>query len=314
MFKPMRIEPAFDNREEIRDMFDQHAPYRAIAAYAPGGIVDESKSPGTERSVLPWFRGNWALGGKPLVEGAELILHNKRFLDAAKALFGTPHVCPDFVVVNINGPMPAGTTHVDIPAFNGATRESYPLPLLRIMGISGLFEAWRVVQAGAITWFYEGRGGNFDYWPEGLDGPMLSEQPPFRNVALVADNDRMYHRIGVMGDPDGELPRMSSAAHIQPDCNGNWTVLENGEIVAMYPSNAIRFSVVWKATVGARELDKVALTFDRIMEIFTADLRHRSVEFKAPSDLLNDTEWLLSLQHIYADPSAALGGSRANQK
>lgn len=307
MFKPTRIEPAFDNPEQIREMFDQHGPYRAIAAYAPGGIVDESKRPEPGQSGLPRFRGNWALSGKPLVEGAETILHNKRFLDAAKALFGTPHICPDFVVVNINGPMPAGTTHVDIPCFKGATREYYPLPFLRVMGLSGLFEAWRVVQAGAISWFYEGRGGNFDYWPEGLDGPMLSEQPPFRNVALIADNDRMYHRIGALGDPDAELPRISSSAQIQPDGDGNWTVVEDGEILAMYPSNAIRFSVIWKATVRNTESDNDNLTLDRIMEIFTANLRHRNVEYQAPSDPLADTAWLLLLQRIYADATAALG-------
>jgi hypothetical protein len=108
----------------------------------------------------------------------------------------------------------AGTQMVvDVPSFNGATREHYPLPFLRVMGSSGLFEAWRVIQEGAISWFYEGTGGNFDYWPEGLDGPMRSEQPPFGNLALIADNDRMYHRIGRIGDPHAELPRMSASAH-----------------------------------------------------------------------------------------------------
>jgi hypothetical protein len=107
------------------------------------------------------------------------------------------------------------------------------------MGSSGLFEAWHVVRAGAISWFYEGPGGNFDYWPEGLDGPMLTEQPPFGNVALIADNDRMYHRIGAIGDPHVELPRMSAAANIQPDGDGNWVILGNGEIRATYPRHAI---------------------------------------------------------------------------
>ena len=91
--------------------------------------VEEAKHP-----VLPWFRGDWALDGKPLVEGAEAILHNKSFLEAARAAFGTPLVYPEFVAVNINGPMPAGTTHIDNPSFYGATRVDYPLPFLRVMG------------------------------------------------------------------------------------------------------------------------------------------------------------------------------------
>ncbi len=33
--KPVRIEPAFADREQIRAMFERHAPYRALASYAP---------------------------------------------------------------------------------------------------------------------------------------------------------------------------------------------------------------------------------------------------------------------------------------
>jgi hypothetical protein len=299
--KPIRIEPAFENREQIRAMFERHAPYRAVAAYGLDPAGEETRHPEAERSFLPWFRGNWAATGKPLVDGAEVILHNKKFLDAAKAAFGTSRVYPEFVVVNVNAPMPAGATHVDVPSFYGATRDHYPLPFLRAMGSSGLFEVWRVVQAGAVSWFYEGKGGNFDYWPEGPDGPMLSEQPPFGNVSLIADNDRMYHRIGAIGDPHAELPRMSASSHIQPDGDGNWSILENGEVRATYPSHAIRLSVVWKAAVQDRESSTDNLTLDRIMAIFTADLRYRSVDFQVPSDPLADAAWIILLQRIYAD-------------
>lgn len=121
-------------------MFERHASYRPIAGYGLDPAGDETKHPEAERSVLPWFRGNWALGGKPLVDGAELILQNRKFLEAAKAAFGTSHVYPEFVV-NVNAPMPTGATHVDVPSFYGATREHYPLPFLRVMGSSGLLEA-----------------------------------------------------------------------------------------------------------------------------------------------------------------------------
>ena len=68
------------------------------------------------------------------------------------------------------------------------------------MGTSGLFEPWRIVEAGVVTWFYDGPGGAYDYWPQGLDGPMRSERPPYWNTSLAADNDRMYHRIGEVGE------------------------------------------------------------------------------------------------------------------
>jgi len=301
--RPIRIEPAFEDRKQIRAMFERNAPYRAVAAYAPEGVADEKQKKAT-RPVLPWFRGNWAVGGKPLVEGAELILHNKKFLVAARAAFDTTRVDPECVLVNVNAPMPAGATHIDNPSFYGATRENYPLPFLRVMGNSLLFEPWRVVRASTLSWFYEGAGGNFDYWPEGLDGPMLSERAPFGNVALCADTDRIYHRIGFIGNGDAELPRMSASAEIQPDGEGNWIILENGEVRATYPSHAIRFSILWKAEVRNGNPGIDHLTLDRILEIFTADLRHRSVDFQMPSDPLTDTAWILLLQRIYADATA----------
>jgi hypothetical protein len=306
--EPIRIEPAFRDREAIRAMFVRHAPYGAIAAYIPDVVVDDATKLEAEQLVQPWFRGNWAAGGVPLVEGAELILHNKQFLEAAKTLFGTSRVFPEFVVVNVNAPMPAGMTHVDIPAFHGATRKQYPLSLLRVMGGSGLFEKWRVIQAGAVAWFYEGAGGSFDYWPEGLDGPMLSERAPFGNVAVMADNDRMYHRIGPIGHADAVPPRISASAQIQPTGDGNWTIVEDGEVRATYPDRAIRLSLVWKAEIRDRELKDDHLDLDRIMAIFTADLRRRSVDFDMPSDPMTDNAWLLFLQRTYVDPALSATG------
>jgi hypothetical protein len=96
---------------------------------------------------------------------------------------------------------------------------------------------------------------------------------------------------------------MSASAHIQPDGDGNWVILENGGIRATYPSHAIRLSVLWKAEVRERELSTDNLTLDRIMAIFTADLHRRSVDFHVPSDPLADTAWILLLQRVYADPT-----------
>ena len=302
--KPIRIEPAFADREQIRAMFIQNAPYRALAAYAPEGIRDETHEE-AKLPILPWFRGDWALGGKPLVEGAELILHNTKLVETAKAAFGTSLVYPEFVAVNINGPSPAGRTHIDNPSFYGATRVDYRLPFLRVMGSSGLFEPWRVIRASALCWFYEGSGGSFDYWPEGPDGPMRTEQPPFGNVALCVDTDRVYHRIGAIGNDGAELPQMSASATIQPDGDGNWTIFEDGEIRATYPSSAIRFSVLWKAEVRNGDSRPDTLTLDWIMEIFISDLRHRGIDFRVPSDPLADTAWILLLQRTYVEPSAA---------
>jgi hypothetical protein len=47
------------------------------------------------------------VGGEPLVAGADAILHNQRFLNAARALFGNAGIRLKLVVVNLNAPMPA---------------------------------------------------------------------------------------------------------------------------------------------------------------------------------------------------------------
>lgn len=285
----IRIEPAFDDLAMIRAMFQRHAPYRTMAGYLPITSMEET--------VRPWFRGNWASNGAPLVAGAEEILHNPRFIDAARAFFGGESVRPTLIVVNVNAPMPAGPTHVDIPSFRGAPRELYPLPLLVAMGQSGLFEDWRIVQAGALTWLYEGSGGDFEYWPEGLNQPMAAEGPPFRNVAIMADNDRMYHRIGRVGAPDTKPPRITAAAEIRP-ARGGWEIVEHGETRATYPSSAIRLSLLWKG-IRESEDDRERLTLDRVMEIFIGDLRRRSVEFQIPADPLTDSQWMALLDRIY---------------
>jgi hypothetical protein len=246
--KPIRVEPAFDDRTFVRALFDRYAPYRAAAAYLPAGADDTAGSRPAD-AVYPWFRETWALGGKALVDGAGEILGNPRFLAAARTLFPCACIIPKLVVVNVNAPMPAGVPHVDVPAFRGATREKFALRLLMAMGASGLFEPWRVIEAGAIAWFYDGPDGGFEYWPEGPAGPMRAESAPFGNVAIVADSDRMYHRIGRIGPPDAVLPRMSANAEIWLDPDGGWSIFDQNECRARYPKEAVRLSVVWKADV-----------------------------------------------------------------
>jgi hypothetical protein len=61
--KPIRIEAAFDDREQIRAMFERHAPYPAIAAYLPQ-VLGFNRQPHLGRSS-PLFlcfegTGPWA--------------------------------------------------------------------------------------------------------------------------------------------------------------------------------------------------------------------------------------------------------------
>ena len=287
--KLIRIEPAFDDPDGVKALFERHAPYRTIGEYIPSD---------PDLPVHPYFRGNWAVGGEPLVEGAEAVLNNNRFIEAARALFGQTRVRPTFIVVNLNGPMPAGPTHVDVPTFRGVTRKEYPLGWLVAMGRSELFERWRIIQAGAVAWFYDGPGGAFEYWPYGLEGPMHAEQPPFRNVAIMADNDRMYHRIGSVGTPDARLPQMTAAAELHALRDHTWAIVEDGETRATYPASALRLSLVWKADLED-EADRESLNLDQVMSLFIADLRKRNADFHVPADPMLDQRWLATLDRVY---------------
>jgi hypothetical protein len=299
--KPIRIEPVFDDRESVRALFDRYAPYRAVAAYLPDGR-DDTIDPRHTDEVNPWFRETWALGGKALVNGAEEILGNPHFLAAARSLFPSAHIVPKLVVVNVNAPMPAGVPHVDVPVFRGATREWFALRLLMAMGASGLFERWRVIEVGAIAWFYGGPGGGFEYWPDGPTGPMRTESAPFGNVAIVADSDRMYHRIGRIGPADAVLPRMSANAEIRLDPDGGWSIFDQNECRARYPKEAVRLSVVWKADVRPERPSVVEidpLTAPQILRIFQQDLRERSVPSEGDVGLLQDSQWIEGVYRLY---------------
>jgi hypothetical protein len=299
--KPFRVEPAFDDRKIVRALFDRYAPYRAAAAYLPAG-ADDTAGPRPADAVYPWFRETWALGGKALVDGADQILGNPRFLAAARSLFPSAHIFPKLVVVNVNAPMPAGVPHVDVPAFRGATREYFALRLLMAMGASSLFEPWRVIEAGAIAWFYDGPNGGFEYWPDGPAGPMRTESAPFGNVAIVADSDRMYHRIGRIGPPDAMLPRMSASAEIRLDPDGGWSIFDQNECRGRYPKEAVRLSVVWKADVRlerASPLELDPLTAPRIFQILQRDLLQRGVPCATDLALLQDPEWIQCVYRVY---------------
>lgn len=297
---PIRIDKVFDDPVEIRTLVEKHGPYRAMTAYLPVSRTGAGPETAAEARVLPWFRGTWALNGQSLVDGTKGILENIRFRKAASQLFDGSDVTPNSVVVNINAPMPAGAIHVDIPSFHGATRDRYPVQLLQAMGSSGLFEPWRTVEAGAVVWFYEGSGGAFDYWPTGLDGPMLSEYPPFTNRALVADNDRMYHRIGWIGEPDPITPTITGDSQIRHVESG-WVITDAGRTIQTHTDEQIRISIVWKGRADSGNHAKSPLTFERVMQIFARDLKSRGIQLPTSASPFSDKVWLELVHSIYYD-------------
>ena len=301
---PIRIDGVFDDPGVIRRLVQRNGPYPTMASYLPVSAVQGQLAAGD--GVSAHFRGTWAAGGHPLVDGAEVILHNPRLLRAASQLFDA-EVIPNTVAVNINAPMAAGGIHVDVPSFRGADRDRYPMQLLQAMAASGLFEDWRVAEAGAVWWNYQGPGGAYDYWPDGLDGPMRSEQPPFINSALVADNNRMYHRIGWIGDLAAASPILSAAAQISHHADGGWIISDSGRAPVRYDDRDIRISILWKAQVrpGLQSGAAAPLTSELITGIISADLIRRGVQAPGQAASLSDQGWLDLMHSAYYVPVSA---------
>jgi hypothetical protein len=118
------------------------------------------------------------------------------------------------------------------------------------MAASGLFEDWaghrsgrRVVEGttkGPAVPMATGRTAR---------RPERSEHPPFTNSVLVADNNRMHHRIGQIGDL-GAAPRaLSAAAKISRHADGGWTVSDTGNVPVRYDDRDFRISILWKAQI-----------------------------------------------------------------
>ena len=82
---PIRVNGVFDDPGAIRRMVQRNGPYRTMASYLPDSAVRGRRATAGE-GVPPHFRATWAAGGRPLVDGAEVILHHPRLLRAAAQL------------------------------------------------------------------------------------------------------------------------------------------------------------------------------------------------------------------------------------
>ena len=91
---------------------------------------------------------------------------------------------------------------------------------------------------------------------------------------------------------------MTAAAELRAVGGNTWAIVENDEVRATYPLNAVRLSLVWKANLET-EADSESLNLDRVMSILMADLRKRKVDFHVPADPLSDKTWIATLDSIY---------------
>jgi hypothetical protein len=308
---PVRIERVLDEPEQVRELVLRNSPYWPVYRYFASAAEREAAGvPAGTTRVPAWFRGNWALD-RPLTPGVEPFFANPRFIEAARALYGfgaQAVVRQQLVYVNLT--LPAADPdpgHVDVPSFRGIGRDRFPVWLLAAMGRSGLFEPWRIRIATAVSWWYEGEGGAFRCWPQGLEAASVAI-PPRSNTALVGENERMYHRVERVGAEDARLPLegLSLAAELVAK-GGDWLVRDAGRTLASVPFEAVRISISWKAEIFADAAEaRLAddhlddLGIDEVWSRFARDLRARAVPVEPGPAPLENAGFIAALGEVYS--------------
>jgi hypothetical protein len=299
--RPKVLSKAFNDPNAVVDLLRRGVPYKTQEA--------SHRHVGVERTS-GWFRNFWALGGKVLLDEAAPLFENEIFIQAAKQSFQAESVRPVAMMTNFNLPMAGLPPHLDLPFFRGAMNREVPAWMLAPMGYSGLFHDWAVPVASAVTWFYEGDGGEFEYWPDGLKAPSKTMTAPFYNRAVLADNEYMYHRVGSLGKEADWVPQdgvpYGALLYLEDD---RWIVRDDERDLHVYPWGSVRLSVLWKAYCFRTPQEESLfdgrsndLTPDMVTEIFADDLAEKGVRFAIPKDIFKDVEWKEVLEAAYPAP------------
>ena len=306
MAPPRVLEQAYEDPGEVQALIEQGVPYKSISAV-------QKETDGTPSA--PWFRNFWALGGKVIFPGTERIFNNPYFIEAARENFKAEIITPLAMMTNLNAPAPAAPPHLDLPFFRGAHKREVPLWMLAPMGYSGLFQRWAIPVASAITWFYDGAGGEFEYWPDGLDQPSSVAANLSHNQGVVGDNEYMYHRVCQIGDeklflPDNRIPY--EAILVLDD--DEWQIRVGDGVLGGYDRGGIRASVLWKAYCfrDQTEADAFSSGSDnlgpgQIVEIFQKDLKRRGIQVDPPESLGGHDHWSGIIRDAYPASSMSSG-------
>jgi hypothetical protein len=300
---PIRIPRAFDDPGLVLSLVHAGAPYKTITAV--------HKNPPNE-STPGWFRNFWALGGKLVFDGAGDMFHNPRFIAAARQSFQAEIIQPLTMMTNLNVPAPSSPPHLDLPFFRGTHQREVPSWILEPMGESGLFQAWAIPVASAISWFYDGSGGDFEYWPDGFNSPSQTVRPPYSNTSVLADNEYMYHRVGLTGSEDEYLAEGIPSESLLLRQPGGWEIKHRDQSLRTFTDKQIRISILWKAFCFEDQyaadafLDPVNnLTPEMVVDIFCEDLQIRGLGSSQPSDLMTDRDWMKLVMDTYRAPEGA---------
>jgi hypothetical protein len=301
---------AVDDTDLVERLLRTCGPYWPVQRYVSNDAEYAALSGGNPDATMPVgpvFRGNWALHDEVL-PGVEPLLHNAAFVEGARQLFGASVVRPTTVYVNLTHQLPfsQGAGHTDVPAFRGFDRSTVPITFLTLMGQSGLFEDVRVKVATAVSWFYRGSDGGFEYWPVGPDQPSVLHEGDIWNTALVADNDFMWHRARPVGRMEDGLSLISLDSELVARDEDQWAIVTDGVDTQRFGRERLRVSLSWKAVVFADEAEERAfddhtadITPEQVLTRFADDLSARGRSVTPGSDPWTDPVFIDVLREEY---------------
>jgi hypothetical protein len=263
------------------------------------GLVDDRATLAARTS---YFREEYAYGGEARTGTAEAFLHNPAMVDAARQVHGRPVVEPAIAFANLMVPGQELAVHTDVPEFRGLSRKNAPQWLLVVMHHSGLFDRWRLHIATGIAYLQDLDSGALRHWPDGpRSAPVL--HPVRADTAIVLDTDSVFHGV----DPVGhgvEAPRLAKGATLVAGEGRRWTLARpDGEVIATYGWDELRFSVSWKGYCFADDAERDRwrtraddLTYDAVVARLVDDLVDRGL---AAPDVARDRDLGLRLIDTY---------------
>ena len=228
-----------------------------------------------------YFRETYAYGNEVFAPGIERLYENERLIEAAKQIFDRPIVEPAIVYANILLPGQELAIHTDVPEFRGLNRKSHPEWLIVVAHHSGLFDEYRMPIATSVSWYQDTNGGEFAFYPAGVDGAARAYDVRF-NTAVIMDTDSVFHGVDRVMEVDRPMPGFTPRMRLHPEGDRRWVVRDGEEEIGRYQWDDMRFSISWKAYCFRDEAERDAwrehtrdLDVDAVLDTLCADLRER---------------------------------------
>ena len=273
------------SEEGLNEGIGEGLPQRFDAAFnflrTGGRLGRRDTDLGTLVARTNYFRETYAYGDEVFLPGIETLYRNERLIGAARQVFDRPIVEPAIVYANILLPGQELAVHTDVPEFRGLNRKLHPEWLIVVAHHSGLFDRYRMPIATSVSWYQDTSGGEFAFYPNGIDEPAVA-YPVHFNSALVMDTDSVFHGVDRVRETTEPMPTFLPRMRLFAEGDGEWVVRDGDEVVGRYRWDDMRFSISWKAYCFRDQAEREAwkqgssvLALESVLDTLCADLRER---------------------------------------